>query len=47
MQPGPVHERLLRLAPCTVLVTSAPRDAAQGARRVVSLRRPAPVEQGV
>lgn len=39
--PGPVHERLLRLAPCTVLVTTLARVATHGTRRLAAEPRPA------
>jgi len=41
-----VHERLLRLAGCTVLVTTPPHVVARGPRRLVTLSQPAAVRHG-
>jgi len=46
-RPGPVHERLLRLAGCAVLVTTPPGLAIRGPRRPVTLPQPAAIGQGV
>jgi nucleotide-binding universal stress UspA family protein len=47
LRPGPVHERLLRLAGCAVLVTAPPRVATRGTRRLVDLPQSAAVGKGV
>jgi nucleotide-binding universal stress UspA family protein len=41
LRPGPVHERLLRLAGCAVLVTTPPPVASDGTRGRVLLAQPA------
>jgi len=46
LRPGPVHERLLRLAGCAVLVTTPPPVVTRGTRRLVALPQPATAGQG-
>ena len=46
LRPGPVHERVLRLAPCAVLVTAASRVEERGIRRLVVVPRTTPAVIG-
>ena len=40
LRPGPVHERVVRLAGCTVLVTAPPLAVTRGSRRRLAVPRP-------
>jgi nucleotide-binding universal stress UspA family protein len=46
LRPGPVHERLVRRAGCTVLVTTPPPAATPGPRRLVGVPQAAAAGQG-
>jgi nucleotide-binding universal stress UspA family protein len=43
---GPVHERLVRLAPCTVVVITDPLGTPRGRGRLVAVPQPAVAGQG-
>jgi nucleotide-binding universal stress UspA family protein len=46
LRTGPVHERLVRLASCAVLVTAPARKELRGLRRLTPLRRMTPAVTG-
>ncbi len=46
LRPGPVHERLVRLASCAVLVTTPSRVELRGLRRLAPRRRISPAVMG-
>jgi len=46
LRTGPVHERLVRLASCAVLVTAPARKELRGLRRLTPLRRMTPAVMG-
>jgi nucleotide-binding universal stress UspA family protein len=46
LRPGPVHQRLLRVAHCAVLVVTPPAPVTSGHRRLVGSSQALPAGQG-